>query len=403
MKYKKTIRFGVVISILVIGFVGMGLLSSADKKSNKREIKPDIRTVSVSNLETKDITLHISGNGVIESKRSLNIVSEVSGKVVYAKNNLKSGTFVKKGEKIVEVDSREISNELLSLRSDLMNAVATILPEYKVEEDEAYEKWFNYFNNLDINKEIAELPEIVDAQEKIKVSSRNIFTKYFAVKNKEIKLAKYTIEAPFDGYIKSNGILENSFVSVGTTLFAFDDLNNLEIAVPLLVRDFNQVNFNKSPKVKIYSDFTNDVLVGRINRKDNILEKNSQSLNVYVTFTNSKLMSHFLPGNYVNVEIEGKVLENVSSIPRNLVDNDDYVYTKKDGKLNRTQVEIVTVENDQAIILAEFEKGSELVTTILQKPVVGMAIQTLEEKELNEKLEAEKRDSTNVETVAVNN
>ena len=178
MKYKKTMRVGIVVSILAVGFLGMNLLGSADKKSNKRETKPDIRTVTVNDIETKDITLQINGNGVIESKRSLSIVSEVNGKVVFANNDLKSGTFVRKGETIVKVDSREISNELMSLRSDLMNAVASILPEYKIEEDKAYEKWFNYFQNLDINKEIAELPEIVDAQEKIKVSSRNIFTKY---------------------------------------------------------------------------------------------------------------------------------------------------------------------------------------------------------------------------------
>lgn len=401
MKYKKTMRVGIVVSILAVGFLGMNLLGSADKKSNKRDAKPDIRTVTVNDIIEKDITLYISGNGVIESKRSLNIVSEVSGKVIFAKNELKSGTFVKKGETIVKVDSREISNELMSLRSDLMNAVASILPEYKIEEDKAYAKWFNYFQNLDINKEIAELPEIVDTQEKIKVSSLNIFTKYFAVKNKEIKLAKHSIEAPFDGFIKSTGIIENSFVSIGMPFFSISDVNNLEIAVPLLVKEFNQINFKNNPKVKIYSDATDEILVGKVLRRDNILERNSQSLNVYVAFKNSKLKSHFLPGNYVNVEIEGRTLSNVSSVPRNLVDNDDYVYTKEDGKLNRTHVEILSVQKDQAIISAQFRDGSELVTTILQKPVVGMAIETLEEKELK-KQEEEQNDSTNVESVALN-
>lgn len=404
MKYKKIMRVGFVITILAIGFFGMNILGSADKKSNKRDFKPEVRTVAVNDIVIKDIILKINGNGIIESIRSLSIISEVSGKVVFAKNDLKSGTFVRKGETIVKIDSREISNELMSLRSDLMNAVASILPEYKIEEDQAYKKWFNYFQNLDINKEIAELPEILDAQEKIKVSSRNIFTKYFAVKNKEIKLAKHSIEAPFEGYIKSTGILENSFVSVGTQLFLFDDLNNLEIAVPLLVMDFNQVNFRNNPKVKIYSDYTDEIIIGKISRKDNILERNSQSLNVYVTFINSKLKSHFLPGNYVNVEIKGKTLFNVSSIPRNLVDNDDYIYTKEDGKLTRTHVNILSVQKNQAIVSGKFANGSQLVTTILQKPVVGMEIQTLEEKEaIKKQEEKEKNDSTNVESVTLNN
>ena len=78
------------------------------------------------------------------------------------------------------------------------------------------------------------------------------------------------------------------------------------------------------------------------------------------------------------------------------------------------------IENNVSIIPnlgaieAEFENGAVLVTTILQKPVVGMAIQTLEEKELAEKLEAEKleeeqsdstsnKSETDIESVALNN
>jgi multidrug efflux pump subunit AcrA (membrane-fusion protein) len=387
MKFKKTIQVGIVVLIIAVGVFGMRMLGSVDKESNKRDSKPEFRTVTTENIEIKDIRLKVNGNGIVESKRSLKIVSEVSGKILFAKNDLKNGTYVKKGETVVKIDSREVSNELMSLRSDLMNTVASILPDFKVENIQTYEKWFAYFQSLNIYDSVPELPEIIDAHEKIKVSSRNIFNKYFDVKNKEIKLAKHTIIAPFGGFIKSTGILENSFVSVGSTLFLFDDVNNLEISVPLLVMDFNQIDFSKNPDVIISTEYSDVELKGKIKRKDNILERNSQSLNVYVSFKNPKLLSYFLPGNYVNVEVEGKTLPNVASISRNLIDTDNYVYTKEDGILNRTKVEILFLQNNLAIISGDFNTGSQIVTTILQKPIVGMNIQTIEEKELREKEE----------------
>lgn len=397
MKFKKTIQVGIVVLIIAVGVFGMRMLGSVDKESNKRDSKPEFRTVTTENIEIKDIRLKVNGNGIVESKRSLKIVSEVSGKILFAKNDLKNGTYVKKGETVVKIDSREVSNELMSLRSDLMNTVASILPDFKVENINTYEKWFAYFQSLNIYDSVPELPEIIDAHEKIKVSSRNIFNKYFDVKNKEIKLAKHTIIAPFGGFIKSTGILENSFVSVGSTLFLFDDVNNLEISVPLLVMDFNQIDFSRNPDVIISTEYSDVVLKGKIKRKDNILERNSQSLNVYVSFKNPKLISYFLPGNYVNVEVGGKILPNVASISRNLIDTDNYVYTKKDEKLNRTKVEILFLQNNLAIISGDFNNGSQIVTTILQKPIVGMNIQTIEEKELREK---EEEIESSIDTIA---
>jgi multidrug efflux pump subunit AcrA (membrane-fusion protein) len=103
----------------------------------------------------------------------------------------KVGDPVKKDEIIVKIDSREIENNLYSLRSDFINAIASMLPDLKVESDELYSKWSNYFSIVDIHENVAKLPEISNLQEKIKLSSRQIFSKYYTVKNQEILLSMY--------------------------------------------------------------------------------------------------------------------------------------------------------------------------------------------------------------------
>lgn len=366
----------VIVIILIVAFLGMSFLSNSEIETQKRDTKPKIRVVNTQKVEFGIHDLNVLGNGTIASQKVLDVTSEVSGKIEYAKNNLKNGSFVKKGELVVQVDSREIENNLYSLRSDFMNSVASILPDLKVESDDLYNKWFKYFSKIDIHKNIPRLPEISNLQEKIKLSSRKVFTKYYSVKNQEILLSKYSIRAPFRGYLKSKGVIKNSFVSRGQSLFTLEDVFNLEIAVPLLVNEYNQIKFGNGTDVIISSDNSKNTLTGKLVRKDPQLNRNSQSLNVYVAFSNSKMYPEFLAGNYVNVSIKGRELQNVAKIPRHLIVNDSFIYTIEDGKLAKDKVKVVEMQNDKVIIENNFEDELELVTTILQKPLIGMLVKS---------------------------
>jgi RND family efflux transporter MFP subunit len=393
MKFKKStmIKVGSVVGIVILGFLIMSVLGSTEKESNKREVEPEVRLVETQSVDFENLMLEIEGNGVVESQRSLNMVSEATGQVLFAKNDLKDGTYVRADELILEVDSREVENNLFTLRSEFMNALALVLPEIKIENESAYNRWHNYFNSLDIHQTIPDLPEITDSQEKVKLSGRRIFSKYYSVKNQEILLSKYRIAAPFGGYLKSNGIIKGSFVSKGQQLFTLSDAVNVEIAVPLLIEEVNLINFSNVPAAKVFPDkYQNEVVYGKIYRKETLLNRNSQTLNVYVSFANRKLNSHFLPGNYVTVKIDGAQLKDVAKIPRYVVDNDNYVYTMEDGKLARRKVEVLALQGNYAIIKKANEDDMKIVTTILQKPLIGMNIKSNNESiKLKEELPKE--------------
>jgi multidrug efflux pump subunit AcrA (membrane-fusion protein) len=368
------------ISIVIAGVFIMSSLGSAEKHSNQREVPPENRLVETETVNFGDIVLEIECNGIIQPQRTLNYFSEATGVVLFAKNDLKDGTFVSEGEQVLEIDSREVENTLFTLRSDFMNSIASVLPEIKIEDKQAYDKWYDYFTALDIHKTTPELPEISISQEKIKLSGRGIFSKYYAVKNQEILVSKYNIAAPFSGYIKSQGIIKASFVSKGQQLFNLSDAKNVEVIVPLLIDEINLINFSVAPTVKIHTDKSDsEILYGKIYRKETLLNKNSQTLNVYVTLTNNSLNPFFLPGNYVSLKISGKKLNNVARIPRYVVDNDSYVFTMEDGKLARQKVDIITIQGDVAIIKNTISDNMKLVTTILQKPLIGMSIQSANE------------------------
>jgi len=388
LKKSSWIKIASTAGVILIGFVVMFSLGSTEKHSKHREVSPEIRLVNTESVNFGDLVLEIEGNGIIQSQRTLNFVSEATGIVLFTKNDLKDGTFVGEGETILEVDSREVENTLFTLRSGFMNSIAAVLPDIKIEDVESYDKWYNYFINLDIHKPTPELPEISNSQEKIKLSGREVFSKYYAVKNQEILLSKYKIVAPFSGYLKSQGIIEGTFIAKGQQLFYLSDAKNVEIVVPLLVDEVNLINFSKAPTVKIYSDKNeDDILYGKIYRKETNLNRNSQTLNVYVTFSNNSLNPYFLPGNYISLKINGKKFYDVARIPRYVIDNQQYVLIMEDGKLARQKVDIITIQGDVAIIKHTVSENMKIVTTILQKPLIGMGIRSSNETlKLNEEL-----------------
>jgi multidrug efflux pump subunit AcrA (membrane-fusion protein) len=384
MKKSTVIKIAAVPAILAVGFIAMSALGSTERQSNRREVKPEARAVETELLVFGELTMQVEGDGVVESERTLEIISEASGRVLFAKNDLKDGTFVRQGELVLKIDSRDVENDLHALRSDFLNAVASVLPELQLDDARIYRRWFDYFRSLDINAPVPELPEITNPQEKIKVSTKDVIGRYFAVRNQEILLSKHTIRAPFDGYVSSSGVIENSFVSMGQHLFTLADPKNLVVTVPLAVEESEAIDFAPAPRVAIYADEgSEDVTYGRITRKETMVDRNSPALDVFVTFTNSNLNPHFLPGSYVHVSIDGRTLRDVAPVPRHLLDGQGQIYTMTDGTLGRQQLDIVAFQGDIAIVRNSMLEATAIVTTILQKPLVGMDIRSINMPELN--------------------
>jgi multidrug efflux pump subunit AcrA (membrane-fusion protein) len=367
------------IIILIIGVAGMKMLGSTKKQAAKREAVQEVRKVETQLLIHGDVQIKIEGNGTIEAQKTVDIVSEAQGIVIYAKNDLKSGTYVKKGEVICKIDQRQAENQFQSQYAEFMRVLVSFLAFANIESEELYSKWSNYYNEIDINKPIQDLPETTDQREKNQAISNNLYTQYFAVKNSEIALSKYTIVAPFDGYITSGGIVKDSYINYGQKLVRLQDVTHIEISVPLLLEDAKWIDFTENPKVKVFwGNDPNNWASGRIYRKENQLNPNSQSINVFVSLENKSLNQNLFPGNYVDVIIDGVTIPNLATIPRNIVNNDNQIYFVDDSsKLGRARVNVVLMQGDFALIEKSLNDSLKIVTSILQKPLVGMPIEDI--------------------------
>ena len=59
----------------------------------------------------------------------------------------------------LSVNSDELFQNLQSVKSNLLNVLIFMMPDFKVEFPDEYEKWQNYLSEFDLNKITGELPE----------------------------------------------------------------------------------------------------------------------------------------------------------------------------------------------------------------------------------------------------
>ncbi|MCP4294288.1 MAG: efflux RND transporter periplasmic adaptor subunit [Proteobacteria bacterium] len=313
---------------------------------------------------------------MVESDGLIRIVATTSGKVTYSLNNLKSGTTVEKGELLVAFDSRHAENSLNIARAELVKSVAAFVPQFRAGNISIYEKWNDYLNSLDFSYiETPPLPKITDSREKLLISTYGIYTTFYNVKNAELALENYEVIAPFSGNISGSGILVESFVNSGQPLCTLVDVKNLKVSVPLTVDDLSKIDSSTETKVKISPLAGNgSVLYGKVVSSDSLMDSSSQMIKVFVDFTNPEMDPAFVPGNYVDIEIEGCLLLDAAAVPRHAVVDNRYVYTFEEKKLEKREVSILAVSNNTVFIKNTLPEGSEIITTILKKPLIGMKL-----------------------------
>ncbi|NQU31704.1 MAG: efflux transporter periplasmic adaptor subunit, partial [Bacteroidetes bacterium] len=123
----------------------------------------------------------ISATGRLSSQQEVGLSAEVSGQILQGNVNLKQGKSFKEGDLLVRIFDEEAKNNLKASKSRFLNGIAGILPDMKIDFPLSYQKWLKFFNDINIDKTLPELPIIDSDKEKVFLASRNILNDYYTI------------------------------------------------------------------------------------------------------------------------------------------------------------------------------------------------------------------------------
>jgi membrane fusion protein, multidrug efflux system len=366
---RKYLYYALPVLILGGGFLLMQVLAGMKEEPPRRPPAKLVKPVDAEVISLTSMPVEIEALGRVASSQPVQLISEVSGLAEAGDIPFKPAQRFRRGQILLRIDDRQAELHLNSSKSDFLNALASVLPELKVDFPGEYEKWQHYFDRCTFDKMLEELPVAANRNVKLLLTRTQVYKLYYTTKNLEITLEKHRIRAPFDGSIVSTALRAGSSARSGSPVGEIISLENMEIELPVPAAELPWLK-SESP-VELRSGESR-MWTGRISRIGSSVDKRTQTVPVFVSVPNA---AGLIEGMYVTARVPGRALANAVRVPRRAVYDNEYVYLVHNGALLRREVNIINSGAQTVIVSDGLSDGDTLVTELMQGVAAGMPVQ----------------------------
>ncbi|MBB4078762.1 multidrug efflux pump subunit AcrA (membrane-fusion protein) [Lewinella aquimaris] len=360
------------LGIIALGYFGMQYLGSLKEDAPRRQVEKRVRTVETRTVKNEALATMLDIQGRLQAYNKIELYSEVGGMVEETGRPLKVGTYFPKGAVILRIDNDEARLNLQAQKATLLNSVAQIMPDLKIDYAASFPAWERYLDAYDIDQPLPELPTAVDQREKLFVAGRNLYSQYYSIKSLEERLSKYVIYAPFSGVLTAVNIDQGAVVRSGQILGELMATGYYELVatVPLSELQYLQTG----GKVRLHSEDIQGAWDGTIRRISDQIDEGSQTVNVYIGVSGEGLRE----GMYMRGEAAARTLENVVEIDRTLLIDERNVYVVRNDSILTLQPVTVQKTSRTSAIVGGLDDGARLLTSTVPGAFDGMLVRVAE-------------------------
>lgn len=343
MKKRKKLILLIPLIILVSGVVYWRIISV------RKEQEKNIQTVTVKRMTLKE---EIAATGRIQALKSVDVKSEVSGKIINLK--VDEGDYVKKGDLIAQLDSTEAELNYHKAESNYLTTKAN------------FERQKVLFE-----KEFVTRGQLEAAENNFKQAESD----YLSAKE---NLDKTRIYAPMSGqvikkYLEEGNVIASgvSFVSSGNNIFTIADVTHKYVETQVDEVDIGNIR-EGTPALITVDAYPDKNFTGKVTQVSPMA-----SIEQNLTFFNVKV-EIFDPSNLlrVNMSADVKIIprkkENALAIPLEALKgkkNDYYVLVKRNPKKIEKQAIKIGIENDRYVEVVEGLKENDEI--LLKEPATS--------------------------------
>ncbi|MBT8254230.1 MAG: HlyD family efflux transporter periplasmic adaptor subunit [Flavobacteriaceae bacterium] len=369
----------------ILGIIGIALIALSIMvamnlvKSNKRgrpQPQKVVKTVFTDTVVNKTTPIVINANGNLTAVRRLELFAEVQGVFRPGSVLFRPGQAYRSGQTIIRIDDSEYYASVQSAKSNLYNALASIMPDLRLDFPEVYPKWQAYLTNFDLNKSTPKLPEMTSEKENYFLTGRGIVSNYYSVKNLEQRLAKYRIAAPFDGVLTEALVTEGTLIRNGQKLGSFIDPSLYELEVALsksfsgLLQPGQNVALSNLEKTMKFA--------GTVSRVNASIDQTTQTISAYVKVKDERLKE----GMYLEAQLNAREVPVSIQIDRNLVSDRNEIFIVRDSILDVIAVKPVYF-GDKMAVITDVPEGSVILSKPLPGAYPGMLVKVYQESKEN--------------------
>lgn len=379
---KRALRLTIAVLIIVFGVAVAVYLKKTAPKATKRppeKTAPLVRTILP---EPTRYTVTVSAMGTVVPAHRVFLKSRVAGEVLSTHPEFVEGGFIKKGATVIDLDDADYRLALAQKKSVLADSWYALKLELGKQEV-AKREWRLLNENIprsDAESELAlRKPHLDKAKADVEAAEA-------AVEKATLDLNRTRILSPMNAMVLSKSVDIGSQVSPQEALAVLigTDAYWVKASIPLdrlAWITIPRFAGNNGSGVSVHYG-NGQTLPGTVIRLMGDIGTEERMANVLIEVKDPLSLTEknkdrrpLLIGDYVRLDIEGRMLESVFVIPRTaLRDNHSIWLATSDGILDIRTVVPVWKDQNSVVLRDRIPDGSRLVISDLPAPVAGMSL-----------------------------
>jgi RND family efflux transporter MFP subunit len=422
---------------LVGGLGGFLALASLKEPPAAREQVRKIYNVEVFDVERSDLQEILSAFGTARADREVVISAQVAGEIVDIHPRLKVGYEVSapririgeageserlSGDLLVRIDPQPYQERVIQARNRLAEdaaelkrldqeeanntrLLAKVQADFQVIQEEFERIQELRKTNAVSSSQLARAQlEVQQYQEAIikQENDRDLFparrdqirkrqeTHRNDLEMATLDLNRTEVRPPFSGILSEVLVEEGQFVRAGDPLVRLTDISQVEIPVPLTLRDYAKlkpkVDAGEYPPVVLAENETaGGRWFGHVVRIAPQADELTRTINVFVLVENQRQSVPLLAGTFVHARIDGPVLPAAIAVPRDALVNGN-LFVARDGVAEARPAKVQQTLQSLAVLEGGVAPGEHVILTNLDIIHQGAQVNVQSHRKLVEEL-----------------
>ena len=368
--------------ILFLTFALIALLKFTSNDEMLLESKAESFLVATEQISLRDLKPEYLFYGNVQAEAKVDIISNLSGKIINISPKVSSNNYFEKGEKIFELDPFSFKQELIEKKSQLndlineldsFNLIFNEVQQQQILSEKNYERKKKLVGDIVTKKSLEDAEtnlsisnaKVLDIKSKIQNLMASITIAEAQVKVAERNLRDTNYKAPFKGKLADNLIEIGAELVAGKVLGQF--INTSELNVEFFVGEnaytrisdvlgkeaevlWEKSNFKKSYSAKVFYI-------------DSTINKDRSGLNIRAKLEAISVDDPIKPGVFVKVIIKGNAISKAFLVDESNIYEDSFILVLDENKAVRKKINIKGFANEKVIVTGEDLNNQNIILT----------------------------------------
>ncbi|AMK76728.1 MULTISPECIES: efflux RND transporter periplasmic adaptor subunit [Methylomonas] len=350
----------------------------------QQSAEPAIPNVNVVRAEPQSLRLNVMSQGVVAPRETIDLVSEVGGKVAQVHPAMAAGGFFAANELLLTIDPRDYDYAIVTAEAQLAEAQRVLINE-QAQVEQAQSEW-QALGEGEPSPLALHKPQLAEAQAKLKAAEADLA-------KAKLNRSRCELRAPFAGRVLNKQAGLGQYIPSGAVVARIYASDVAEIRLPIGTEKlaFLELPLGQNgktgrwPAVTLRAELAGkpQSWQGRIVRSEAALDDNSGQLylvaQIAEPFRETPDSQPLLSGLFVQAEIEGVRRDGLFILPRTALSSlQQAKLVNAEQRLEIRQLEVLRQEAERIVIKAGLNPGDRVVVSEMPVPVAGMQVNAVE-------------------------